>query len=552
MDLRSLAAGEMTLPHFVAWEDAMTAIERMPIPFIAAINGHCLGGGLQLALVCDYRLAAADAVIGLPAVKECLIPSMALYRLPRLIGAARAREMILTGEPISAARAADYGLLNQVVPASEFARALDECIGRFLALPPTAVGVSKAPAGARLRPSLRRTSAARWRRASASASTPPSTAPPWTRSASGGRDPRDDPAPTLLPTSVIGSHGLPGWVWLAREALEAGRLGATDVRELMEDATQVALLDQERAGIDVLTTGEMGRVRFIIGFYDHLRGIRTMEEPRKLGQPHWDTNTPFEVVERITAPAGLGIVDEFKLARSLTGRPLKATVPGPYTLMFPLRLGGGYRDRDTLLADLVGIVNAECRALVAAGADFIQIDEPHSGMYAGAAPNFAQGVNRAVEGVRAKIAVHVCFGNLYGRPFQPVRSYRNVYPAIHELTASQVVLEYANRGMDDLALWKEFPTDKELGAGVIDVKAFKAETAEEVAERIRALLRYVAPDKLWLNPDCGFWETPRWATRLKMAALVEGARHVRRELEGSGLELRHFRWALSRLGRKMS
>ncbi|MGH7374754.1 MAG: methionine synthase, partial [Candidatus Rokuibacteriota bacterium] len=258
----------------------------------------------------------------------------------------------------------------------------------------------------------------------------------------------------LLPTSVVGSHGLPGWVWLAREALQGGRLGATDVRELLEDATQVALLDQERAGLDVLTTGEMGRVRFIIGFYDHLKGLRTLEEPRKLGQPHWDTNTPFQVVEKISAPAGLGIVDEFKLARSLTTRPLKATVPGPYTLMFPLRPGGPYRDRDTLLADLVAIVNAECRALVDAGADFIQIDEPHSGMHAGSAPNFAQGVNRAVEGVRAKIAVHVCFGNLYGRPFQPVRSYRNVYPAIHELTASQVVLEYANRGMDDLPLWK--------------------------------------------------------------------------------------------------
>ena len=143
VDLNALAAGEMTLPHFVAWEDAMTAIERMPIPFIAAINGHCLGGGLQLALVCDYRLAAADAVIGLPAVKECLIPSMALYRLPRLIGAARAREMILTGEPISAARAEQVGLVNRVVAASEFPRAREECIGRFLALPATAVAASK-------------------------------------------------------------------------------------------------------------------------------------------------------------------------------------------------------------------------------------------------------------------------------------------------------------------------------------------------------------------------------------------------------------------------
>jgi enoyl-CoA hydratase/carnithine racemase len=117
VDLKALAGGAMPLPQFVAWEDAMTAIERLPLPVIAAINGHCLGGGLQLALVCDHRLAAAEALIGLPAVKECLIPSMALYRLPRLIGAASARELVLTGEPISAARAEQLGLVHRVVPA---------------------------------------------------------------------------------------------------------------------------------------------------------------------------------------------------------------------------------------------------------------------------------------------------------------------------------------------------------------------------------------------------------------------------------------------------
>jgi enoyl-CoA hydratase/carnithine racemase len=143
VDLKALAAGSMTLPQFVAWEDAMTAIERLPLPFIAAINGHCLGGGLQLALVCDHRVAAAEAVIGLPAVKECLIPSMALYRLPRMIGAARARELILTGEPISAARAREYGLVDRVVPGADFARAVEESVERFLALPATAVAWSK-------------------------------------------------------------------------------------------------------------------------------------------------------------------------------------------------------------------------------------------------------------------------------------------------------------------------------------------------------------------------------------------------------------------------
>src|ERR687888_2284323 len=256
--------------------------------------------------------------------------------------------------------------------------------------------------------------------------------------------------PMKLPTSVVGSHGLPGWVWLAREAMAQGRLGAIDVRELMEDATQAALLDQERAGVDVVTTGEMMRVRFIIGFYDRIAGIKALPAPRRLGQPLWDTNTPFEVTEKVAAPRGLGIVEEFKLARELTGRRIKATVPGPYTLLVPLKLGGGYRDKDTLLADLVKIVNAECKALAAVGADFIQIDEPHHGMYHGSAHDVGKGVNRAIEGVDAKIAVHVCFGNLYGRPFSAVRDFRNLYPTLRDLRASQIVLEFANRGMEDL------------------------------------------------------------------------------------------------------
>jgi len=140
------------------------------------------------------------------------------------------------------------------------------------------------------------------------------------------------------------------------------------------------------------------------------------------------------------------------------------------------------------------------------------------------------GINRAVEGVDAKIAVHICFGNLYGRPFSAVRDYRNVFPTLGDLKASQIVLEFANRGTEDPARWRDFPPDKELGAGVIDVKAFKSETPAEVAERIRAFLPYIAPDKLWLNPDCGFWETPRWVTKQKLAALCEGARMVRAEL----------------------
>jgi enoyl-CoA hydratase/carnithine racemase len=143
VDLTALADGSFGLPDFIAWEDAMTTIERMDRLFIAGINGHCLGGGLQLTLVCDYRLANDTALLGLPAVKECLIPSMALYRLPRLIGAARARELILLGEPITAATAERYGLVNRVVAAADFDRALEETVQKFLVLPPASVRASK-------------------------------------------------------------------------------------------------------------------------------------------------------------------------------------------------------------------------------------------------------------------------------------------------------------------------------------------------------------------------------------------------------------------------
>jgi enoyl-CoA hydratase/carnithine racemase len=143
VDLKALAAGELSRLDLVRWEDAMTAIERMDKLFIAGINGHCIGGGLQLALVCDYRLAVEDALLSLPAVKECLIPSMALYRLPRLIGLARAKELILLGEPISAREAERIDLVNRAVPPADFSKALDETVERFLALPPVSVTASK-------------------------------------------------------------------------------------------------------------------------------------------------------------------------------------------------------------------------------------------------------------------------------------------------------------------------------------------------------------------------------------------------------------------------
>jgi 5-methyltetrahydropteroyltriglutamate--homocysteine methyltransferase len=344
----------------------------------------------------------------------------------------------------------------------------------------------------------------------------------------------------LIPTTVCGSHGMPSWLHLVREAAQAGRLGPVDLQESYEDAVRIAIRDQIEAGVDVISDGEMRRVTFIRGFYDRLTGIRPLPIPRLIGPPNYDTHCPYEVVDRITAPNGLGIVDEFRFAHPLVDRPMRVAVPGPITLLIPLRRGGPYASEDSLLADLIALVNREMRALVAAGCDFIQVDEPNYVMAAGKhrvikgeAGPMVQALNAAVDGVAAKLALHVCFGNAHNNSFASPRRYRPLYPALLQARVQQFVFEYANREMSEIELWSEFPTDKEIAVGVIDVKAFRVETAEEVAERIRLALKHVPAERLWLAPDCGLWETPRWVGVSKLRSMVEAARTMRCELGGA-------------------
>jgi 5-methyltetrahydropteroyltriglutamate--homocysteine methyltransferase len=344
----------------------------------------------------------------------------------------------------------------------------------------------------------------------------------------------------LIPTTVCGSHGLPSWVHLVREAAEAGRLGPVDLQEAYDDAVRVAMRDQLEAGVEVISDGEMRRVTFIRGFYDRMTGIRPLPVPRRLGPLNYDTHCPYEVVDRVTAPDGLGIVDEFRFARPHAERLLRVAVPGPMTLLMPLRRGGPYATEDTLIADLVALVNREIRALVAAGCEFVQVDEPNYVMGAGKhrvlkgdAGPMVEALNATLEGVTVKVALHVCFGNAHNNSFATPRRYRGLYPRILDARVGQFVFEYANREMSEIDLWSEFPSDKEVAVGVIDVKAFRVETPEEVADRARLALKHVPAERLWLVPDCGLWETPRWVGISKLRSMVEAARVLRREL-GAG------------------
>ena len=339
-----------------------------------------------------------------------------------------------------------------------------------------------------------------------------------------------EPLP-ILPTTVIGSHATPSWLWTAMEEIEKGNYGPTDIRETYDDAVNMAILDQERAGVDIISDGEMRRFYFVQSFYKRVCGI--VEDPplRKIGPYGYDSPPRYHTVDKISVPNGLGIVDEFKYTSTHTRKQIKATCPGPLTITMHIRPREGYRDRLELAAEFAQVINAELKALVEAGADFIQIDEPSFAVIPGAITDWVDLYNACVEGVDAKLALHVCFGNLTSRP-RGKRSYRWMFPKILDARADQLVLEFANREMSESGLWGELGIEMELGAGVVDVKSFYLEKPEDVAERIRLFLGQVSPDRLYISPDCGFFQLPRWLTYLKLEALVAGTNIVRKELTG--------------------
>jgi 5-methyltetrahydropteroyltriglutamate--homocysteine methyltransferase len=338
--------------------------------------------------------------------------------------------------------------------------------------------------------------------------------------------------PSLLPTTVIGSYALPSWFLTALEEIEKGNYGQTDEREAYDDAVNVAILDQERAGVDIVSDGEMRRSNFVQSFYGRMAGIVSDPPLRKVGLYGYDSPQRYHTTGKVTVPRGLGIVEEFEYTRAHTERPIKATCPGPLTLTMHIRPRDGYRDRLELAWDFTRVINDELKSLVQRGADFIQLDEPSFAIIPGSVADWVEMYDACVEGVDAKLALHVCFGNLGSRP-RGKRRYGWMFPELLEVNAEQLVLEFANREMRESDLWKEFAVEKELGAGVIDVKSFYVETPADVAERIRDLLRFVPPDKLYISPDCGFFQLPRWVSFLKLQAMVAGTEIVRRELEGA-------------------
>ncbi len=336
----------------------------------------------------------------------------------------------------------------------------------------------------------------------------------------------------MIETSVIGSHAWPSWFFTAVEAIESGAYGPKDVEETLNDAVDVALRDQEDAGVDVVTDGEMRRLGFFTAdFYGRLTGLRRRDAPRKIGPAGHDQRERLEAIEPLKAPDGLGLIDEFRYVRTRTEKRVKVPCPGPFTLAGRVVVPGKhYANRMEVAFAFADVINAELKALVAAGADFIQLDEPSYAVHPDAPAAFVDLFNRTVDGVDARIGLHLCFGNFVGRPVAH-RTYKPLFPFILDARADEIAMEFANRELAEIELTARVAeAGKTVAAGLVDVKNYFIEGPELVAERIRSVLDHVAPERLVVTPDCGLSQTARWAARAKLVNMVRGAEIVRKEL----------------------
>ena len=334
----------------------------------------------------------------------------------------------------------------------------------------------------------------------------------------------------LIPTQVIGSSGIPGWMWVVKDAVAAGKMGPADIDETLKDAVSLAILDMEEAGIDIISDGEMQRTDFTWNFHGKVHGLLPQDAPRKLGYPGPDQLDAFLCVEPLTVPNGYGTVSEWQYARTRTNKPLISTLQSPVTQAFRVDPGKVYRNKGEVAWALAPYINKELKEVVAAGCTHVQFDEPAYWILPGGVAEMVDIFNACVEGVNATIGFHLCFGNFRGRPATSHRSFAAFAPHFKDLHVDVLHIEFANRNMVEVELWQKYGGDKILCAGVIDVKGRSLEPVEVVADRIRTCLRYCAPEKLWVAPDCGFSQTVRWLAVEKMKVMVLAAKMVRAEI----------------------
>jgi len=337
-----------------------------------------------------------------------------------------------------------------------------------------------------------------------------------------------------MPTTIVGSYPQPDWL-IDREKLkerlpprirarELWRVGEDLLQAAQDDATVIAIHDQERAGIDIVGDGEMRRESYSNRLATALSGI-DIEKPGTAIDRTGAANPVPRVAGAIRRIAPIEAQDVPLLKRT-TDKPIKITLPGPFTMTQQAQ-DDYYRDEEALAMAFAAAVNEEMRDLKAAGADVIQLDEPWLQARADRAARYGvKAINRALQGIAGTTVVHLCFG--YAAAVKGKPSGYSFLPQLAETTATQISIEAAQPRLE-LSVLNELGK-KTVMLGVIDLGTTEVETPQTVAERIRAGLKHVPAERLVVAPDCGMKYLPRDVAFSKLVSLVEGAKIVRREI----------------------
>jgi 5-methyltetrahydropteroyltriglutamate--homocysteine methyltransferase len=331
---------------------------------------------------------------------------------------------------------------------------------------------------------------------------------------------------------------VPEWLERLKTEYYQRRISAAHLAEIHEVAIKAAVKDQERAGIDIVSDGELRRDNDIDYFLARIPGVHIAQRAKSDYYDYYDAAVTAPLPEddkRLPVPdrPGLGLAGDFEFTRALTDHPVKFSFTGPFSLSQRITVAdGAYKNPAALVRALARRLNAEARALADAGARFLQIDEPFLAGYPDQAALAVEAVNIVTDGVPATWGLHVCYGNRYARPSWEGH-YDFLFPEVLEARVDQLVLEFARKGLEDLRLIKEYAWPMALGLGVIDVKSPSVESPELVAARIRRALEYIDPGRLVVNPDCGLRHLTPEVARSKLRAMVSGAAIVRSELTTS-------------------
>lgn len=335
----------------------------------------------------------------------------------------------------------------------------------------------------------------------------------------------------LLPTTVVGSYSVPEWLERLKTEYYQRRISAQHLAEIHEVAIKAAVKDQELAGIDIVSDGELRRDNDVDYFLARIPGVNIPQRAKTDYFDYYDTEVTRPLPELPEEPGpSLALAEDFRFTRQLTHKPIKFSFTGPFSLSRRIR-DNAYSEPGDLVRALARRLNAEARELARAGAGLLQIDEPFLAGYPDQVELAIEAVNIVTQGVTASWALHVCYGNRYARPSWEGH-YDFLFPAVKAARVDQVVLEFARKGLDDLRLIRQYDWDSWLGLGVIDVKNPEVEAAELVASRIRRALEYVPAERLMINPDCGLRHLAPDVARQKLHAMVAGVALVRAELPG--------------------